>query len=389
MDAGKPKASPGEGQEAKALSTNGRRCSRWLNSAAAMVWSVPEVNLFIMTDLRWGILGTGRIAGIFSRGVRASQTGRLAAVGSRTRAAADRFASEFGVARAHGSYEELLADREVQAIYVATPHTLHAEWTIRAVQAGKHVLCEKPLTLNHAQAVPVVEAARAAGVLLMEAFMYRCHPQTAKVVELVKSGALGCVGLVQATFGFQRPFDPAVRLWNRALGGGGILDVGCYPVSFARLIAGAMDGQPFADPVSFSGAGYLHPVSGVDVYAAGTLRFANAMVAQVACSIGLVQDCSARVYGSEGWLHVPEPWISTRDGGTSFLFLHRPGASAPEKIAITAAPLYALEADAFAAALAAGWRDVPQMTVADTLGNMTVLDQWRSAVGLVYDVEKT
>ena len=342
-----------------------------------------------MTDLRWGILGTGRIAGIFSRGVLASQTGRLAAVGSRAQATADRFAREYKVARAHGSYEALLADPEVQVVYVATPHPHHAEWTMRAAQAGKHVLCEKPLTLNHAQAVTVVEAARAAGVLLMEAFMYRCHPQTARVVELVKSDALGRVGLVQASFGFQREFNPDARLWNRALGGGGILDVGCYPVSFARLIAGAADGQPFADPVSVAGTGYLHPPAGVDVSAAGTLKFANGMVAQVACSIGLVQDSSARLYGSEGWLHVPVPWISTRDGGTSSIFLHRPGASAPEEIAITAPPLYALEADAFAAALAAGWRDVPQMTVADTLGNMAVLDQWRSAVGLVYDLERT
>jgi predicted dehydrogenase len=359
-----------------------------LNSTGALVWSLPDLKPSIMTDLRWGILGTGRIAGIFSRGIRASQTGQLAAVGSRAQATADRFAREYGVARAHGSYEALLADREVQAVYVATPHPQHAEWTIRAAQAGKHVLCEKPLTLNHAQAVTVVGAARAAGVLLMEAFMYRCHPQTARVVELVKSGVLGRVGLVQATFGFQREFNPDVRLWNRALGGGGILDVGCYPVSFARLIAGAANGQPFADPVSVTGTGFLHPQTGVDVYAAGTLRFANGMVAQVACGIGLVQDSSVRIYGSEGWLHVPVPWISNRDGGTSSIFLHRPGAAAPEEIAITAPPLYALEADAFAAALAAGQRDVPQMTMADTLGNMTALDQWRSAVGLVYDVEK-
>ena len=342
-----------------------------------------------MTDLRWGILGTGRIAGIFSRGVLASQTGRLAAVGSRTQATADQFAREHGVARAHGSYEALLADREVQAVYVATPHPLHAEWTIRAAQAGKHVLCEKPLTLNHAQAVTVVGAARAAGVLLMEAFMYRCHPQTTRVVELVKNGALGRVNLVQASFGFQREFNPDVRLWNRALGGGGILDVGCYPVSLARLIAGTVDGRPFADPVSVTGTGYLHPQTGVDVYAAGTLRFDNGIVAQVACSIGLVQDSSARLYGTEGWLHVPVPWISTRDGGTSSIFLHRPGAAAPEEIVITAPPLYALEADAFAAALAAGRSEVPAMTVADSLGNMAVLDQWRAAVGLVYEVEKT
>ncbi len=340
-----------------------------------------------MTKLRWGILGTGHIAGVYARGVTASQSGELAAVGSRARPSAERFAREFGVPRAHGSYEALLADRAVDAVYIATPHPEHAAWAIRAAQAGRHVLCEKPLTVNRAEAGPVVAAARAAGVMLMEAFMYRCHPQTAKVIELVAGGALGRVGLVQATFGFSVDFDPAQRLWNPRLGGGGILDVGGYPVSFARLVAGAADGRPFADPVSVTGAGHRHPQTGVDAYAAATLKFANGVVAQVACGVGLLQDNSARIYGSDGWLHVPVPWKPGDEGGTSRIALHRRGAAHPEEIAITAAPLYALEADAFGAALAAGKREVPQMTLADTLGNMAVLDQWRAAVGVVYPGE--
>ena len=202
-----------------------------------------------MDKLRWGILSTGHIAGVFARGVAASQTGELVAVASREPAAAGRFAREFGAARAHGSYESLLADPGVQAVYVATPHPLHAEWAMRAAHAGKHILCEKPLTVNRASAERVVAEARAAGVLLMEAFMYRCHPQTARVVELVRAGGIGRVGLVQATFSFNRGFEAGHRLWSRRLGGGGILDVGCYPVSFARLVAGAVDGAPFADPV--------------------------------------------------------------------------------------------------------------------------------------------
>ncbi len=340
-----------------------------------------------MTKLRWGILGTGRIAGIFSRGVAASQTGELAAVGSRTRESADRFAREFGLGRAHGSYEALLGDPEVSAVYIATPHPMHIEWTVRAARAGKHVLCEKPLAVNRAGAAAMFEAARACGVTLMEAYMYRCHPQTAKVVELVRSGALGRIGLVQATFSFSNDFDPGSRLWNKALGGGGILDVGGYPVSFARLLAGAADGRAFADPVDVAGAGRLDPRTGVDVHAAATLRFANDMVAHVACGIGLMQDNSARIYGSKGWLHVPEPWIPNREAGTARIFLHRPGAAAAEEIAIAAPPLYALEADAFAAALAAGLREVPQMTAADTLGNMAALDEWRAAIGLRYDAD--
>ena len=341
-----------------------------------------------MTKLRWGILGTGRIAGIFARGVAASQTGQLVAVASRSLQSAERFARAAGVPRAHGSYEDLLGDPEVSAVYLAIPHPLHLEWTVRAAQAGKQVLCEKPIAVNRRGAAEAIEAARAGGVMLMEAYMYRCHPQTAKVVELVKNGSLGRVGLIQATFSFHNEFKAETRLWSKALGGGGILDVGGYPVSFARLVAGAAEGKAFADPVSVAGAGCLHPVSAVDVYAAATLRFANDLVAQVACGIGLQQDNSMRIYGTKGWLHLPEPWVVNQEGGTAILYLHRPGAAAPEEIRIVAPPLYALEADAFAAALEAGLREVPQMTAADTLGNMAVLDQWRAAIGLSYDADR-
>jgi len=339
--------------------------------------------------LNWGILGTGHIAGVFARGVAASKTGRLAAIGSRSRKSADRFAREHSIARAHDSYEVLISDPDVSAIYVATPHPTHLEWTVRAAKAGKHVLCEKPLGMNHDEAATMFEMARAYGVLLMEAYMYRCHPQTARVVELVRSGAVGRVGLIQASFGFQNEYNPQSRLWNKALGGGGILDVGGYPVSFARLVAGAEDGKAFADPLSVAGAGFIHPRADVDVYAAATLRFGNNVVAQVSCGIGLTQENCARIHGAKGWLHVPAPWIPNREGGSSTIYIHRPGADVPEEVPITAPPLYALEADAFADALAAGQREVPAMSPADSLGNMKVLDQWRREIGLTYDADKT
>ena len=337
--------------------------------------------------LSWGILATGGIANTFARGVAASQTGRLAAVGSRTPESAARFAREHGVPLAHGSYEALLADPEVQAVYVSPPHPFHAEWAIRAAAAGKHVLCEKPLAMNRAGAERIVAAAQTHGVLLMEAFMYRCHPQTAKVVELVRNGSLGRVGLVQAAFSFHAAFKPEGRHWGKALGGGGILDVGCYPVSLARLIAGAVDGRPFADPVSITGAGRLHPQTGVDAYAAATLKFGGGMIAQVSCGVGLQQDNAARIYGDQGWLLVPEPWVPAREGGTVQILLNRAGA-APQEISISAPPLYAIEADTFAAALFAGAKSVPAMTPEDTLGNMTVLDAWRAAIGLAYDADR-
>jgi len=339
--------------------------------------------------LRWGILGAGRIAGVFAQGLAASQSGRLVAIGSRALETAEAFAAAHGGIRAHGSYAALLADPEVEAVYVATPHPQHVEWVVRAAGAGKHILCEKPMGLNHAEGWVMVQAARAHGVVLMEAFMYRCHPQTAKIVELIRSGALGTVGLVQATFSFQSDYAPTSRLWANDAGGGGILDVGCYAVSMARLVAGAAAGKAFLDPVAVSGAGVLHPESGVDVYAAATLKFPNDVIAQVSAGVGLGQENVVRIYGSGGWLLVPSPWIISRDGGVSKIILQKSGVSGPEEILIEGAPLYALEADAFAAAVRAGLGDVPQMSTDDTLGNLAALDQWRAAIGLIYEAEKS
>ena len=337
--------------------------------------------------LGWGILSTGRIAGIFAQGLARAENSRLVAVGSRTPASAAKFAAANGNPRAHGSYEALLADPEVEAVYIAVPHPQHVEWAVKAAEAGKHILCEKPIGLNYAEAMVMAEAASANQVLLMEAFMYRCHPQTAKLVELVRSGAIGEVKLVQATFGFNAGFNAESRLWSNAAGGGGILDVGCYAVSFSRLIAGAMSGQPFLNPTSVTGAGELHPQTGVDVVAAATLKFANGLVAQVATSVGLSQDNSARIYGSTGMIVVPSPWIPPSEGEPAKFFLHKDGKVEEISVA-TDKNLYGLEADAVARALELGEREVSAMSVADTLGNMAALDAWRASIGLLYEAEK-
>ena len=180
-----------------------------------------------MTEkLTWGILGTGTIAGTFAKGLQASETGKLLAVGSRTQEAANTFGERWNISHRHGSYEALLANKDVQAIYISTPHPMHAEWAIKAAEAGKHVLCEKPIGLNAAEAMAIIEAARRNNVFLMEAFMYRCHPQTAQLVELIRSGTIGEVRVIQATFSFATTFNLEKSLLNNALGGGGILDVG-------------------------------------------------------------------------------------------------------------------------------------------------------------------
>ncbi|NLL83028.1 MAG: Gfo/Idh/MocA family oxidoreductase, partial [Lentisphaerae bacterium] len=205
----------------------------------------------------WGILGAGAIANAFADGVTRSETGKLVAIGSRTQAKANEFAAKWGNIKAHGSYEALLADPAVQAVYVATPHPHHPEWAIKAAEAGKHLLVEKPMAINSWQVQTIIEAAVANKVFLMEAYMYRCHPQTARLVQLLHDKTIGEVAVIKATFSFRSGYSPDSRLWNNALAGGGILDVGGYTTSITRLIAGAALGKPFANPISVTGSGQL------------------------------------------------------------------------------------------------------------------------------------
>jgi predicted dehydrogenase/diketogulonate reductase-like aldo/keto reductase len=341
------------------------------------------------SHLAWGILGTGNIARTFARGLARSRTGRLAAIGSRAAGSADKFAAEFGPLQAHVSYEALLADPNVQAVYISVPHPAHAEWCVKAARAKKHILCEKPLTLNHAEAMVVAEAARENGVFLMEAFMYRCHPQAKRLVELVRAGAIGEVGVIQAAFSFRSDFNAESRLFKNELGGGGILDVGCYTTSIARLVAGAAQGKPFADPIHLTGRARLHPQTGVDLYAVASAEFPGGILAQLATGVALNQENGLRVFGTEGSLHLPTPYLMAREGGRTSIFLTRKGAAKPEEIIIeTSDYLYALEADAVGDALAAGQLESPCVPVADSLGNMAALDAWRAAAGLEYKSEK-
>jgi predicted dehydrogenase/diketogulonate reductase-like aldo/keto reductase len=341
------------------------------------------------TTLAWGILGTGAIARTFAKGLAKSRTGKLVAVGSRQPDTAKKFAREFGDITAHGAYEALLADPAVQAVYISTPHPQHAAWCIKAARAKKHILCEKPLTLNHAEAMVVAEAAREHGVFLMEAFMYRCHPQTARLVELIRSGAIGEVGVIQATFSFKADFNPEGRLFKNELGGGGILDVGCYTTSIARLVAGAAQGKPFANPTKLTGFAKLHSGVGTDLYAVAAAEFPGGILAQLATGVGLNQDNGLRVFGSKGSLHLPNPFTPSREGGSSSIFLTRAGTDKPEEIVTrTEDYLYALEADSVGDAVTQGKLESPHLSVADSLGNMAALDAWRQSAGLVYESEK-
>jgi len=336
--------------------------------------------------LRWGILSTGKIARTFARSLAVSESGELVAVASRTPEGASAFAAEFGVARAHGSYEALLADPEVEVVYIAPPHPFHAHWSILAARAKKHVLCEKPLGMNHAEVSAIVQAARENDVFLMEAFMYRCHPQTREVLRLLRAGALGRVKGIQASFGIDGAYPVTGRLLNNELGGGGILDVGCYPVSMARLVAGAANDQPFSEPLALHALGHVGESSGVDEYTSAILEFPGGIVASLSTAVQLWLENSVRIFGSEGQLLLRVPWHPALDTDHSEIVIERPKREA-EVIRVSApGTVYGYEIDAVCAQIEA--RQATEMSWADSLGNAHTLDRWRSALGVTFAADR-
>jgi predicted dehydrogenase len=252
-----------------------------------------------MPTLRWGLLSTARINRALIPPLRASTRNRVTTVASRDRAKAEAYAKEWGIPRVHGSYEALLADPEVDVIYNPLPNHLHAEWTIKALQAGKHVLCEKPLALTLAEVDAMEAAAKSSGKVLMEAFMYRHHPQTLKVKELVQNGAIGALQLVRGAFSFPLTRDGDVRL-VKEWGGGSIWDVGCYPISYARYIVGA-------EPVEVFGQQYVGRGE-VDEAFVGQMRFPGQVFAQFDCAFRAPFRTHLEIVGSAGVITLVTPF---------------------------------------------------------------------------------
>jgi D-xylose 1-dehydrogenase (NADP+, D-xylono-1,5-lactone-forming) len=242
--------------------------------------------------LKWGIMSTARINRALISPLRMSPRNRLEAVASRDGERAKRYASEWEIPRSFGSYEALLADPDIDAVYISLPNHLHKEWTVKAAQAGKHVLCEKPLALTPEEVDEMIAAAQANGVVVAEAFMYRHHPQTLKVQELIAGGAIGELRLIRGGFTFflDRPGD--VRL-KPELGGGSIWDVGCYPISYARFIAG---GEAPAEVVGWQEMG----PTGVDIAFQGLMRFANGVRAQFDCGFASALRTPMEFVGTKG-----------------------------------------------------------------------------------------
>jgi xylose dehydrogenase (NAD/NADP) len=261
--------------------------------------------------VKWGIISTADINRKVIPGAHASDKVDLVAVASRDRARAEAYAREWGIERAYGSYEALLADPEIEAVYISLPNTLHCEWSIRSVEAGKHVLCEKPLSRHPEDVEGAFDAAERAGRLLAEAFMYRHNPQTKRLTELVAQGAIGELRLVRSAFSYSLYDADNIRL-RTDVEGGALMDVGCYNVSGSRLLGG--------EPERVWGEAWYGP-SGTDWIFTGTMRFPGNVLASFDCGTALVDRDELEAIGSEGSLFLDDPWhcvkpvIELRRGG--------------------------------------------------------------------------
>jgi predicted dehydrogenase len=307
--------------------------------------------------LNWGLLSTARINRELIPVLKSSKRNRLTTVASRSLSAAQAYARKWAIPRFHGSYEALIEDPEVQVIYNPLPNHLHADWTIRALRAGKHVLCEKPLALTVDEVDAMAAAARERGTVLSEAFMYRHHAQTLRVREIVERGTLGQLHVIKGAFAFnlERPGD--IRL-VRDMGGGSIWDVGCYPISYARMLVGA-------EPLEVFGWQVLAE-SGVDVVFAGQLRFADGVLAQFDCGFRSPERRYMEIIGSQGSLYVPSPF---RPGRNEKLELRRAGST--ETIVIKGDELYKGEVEDMAAAVLNGAS--PRVSLAESRGNIAAI----------------
>jgi D-xylose 1-dehydrogenase (NADP+, D-xylono-1,5-lactone-forming) len=310
----------------------------------------------------WGILSTARINDLVLAGARKSDSVRMLAVASRDAGRAETYAREHGFERAYGSYDGLLGDPDVEAVYISLPNGLHVEWSIRALEAGKHVLCEKPLTAAPAEAERAFDVAERQGLILMEAFMWRHHPQTLRLKEIVDDGAIGELRLIRAAFSFPAG-DPAdARLLNEP-DGGSLMDVGCYCVNATRLLAG--------EPHQVYGAHVLND-AGVDVRFAATMLSAGGVVTQFDSSVDVPVREELELVGERGHIVVHDPW----HGLEPELELRRDGET--DRFPIEAADSYQLELENLGDAIRGTAQ--PLLGRADAVGQARVLEAlFRSA----------
>jgi len=329
-----------------------------------------------MKHLRWGILGTGMIAARFAKGLKTTDQATALAIGSRSPEKARKFAQDHDISRAYGSYDDLLADEEVEAVYISLPNHLHAEWSIKCAYAGKHILCEKPVAVNAKELEKVLAVVNEQDVFFMEAFMYRCHPQWKKLHQIIETGTIGEVRILESSFAYNMGLNlENIRMSNPAAGGG-MMDVGCYCISFCRMVAQE-------EPVECHAVGFIGKESRVDEQATGILKFPSGAVAFFTCATQCSVPSIANVYGSKGSIIVTNPWFHSDENAS--LVVNADGKSETVEIRY-GRDLYANEALTVAEYL--DHRQAPAMSWDDSLGQIRTLDALRADMGLVFDCEK-
>ncbi|HEY1683351.1 MAG TPA: Gfo/Idh/MocA family oxidoreductase [Tepidisphaeraceae bacterium] len=336
--------------------------------------------------LRWGVLSTGNIARQFAAGIVDSRRTIIAAVASRSQSSANTFAAAHKIPTSYSDYDALLRDTNVDAVYNALPNSLHHEWTLKALRAGKHVLCEKPLAVTVAEAEEMFAVARQQERMLIEAFMYRAHPLTHAVTNEIRAGTIGQVRLIRTSFVFRISRTDGNIRFDPRLAGGALMDIGCYCISFSRLHAGC-------DPVEFHAVGHLHE-SGVDDWTAATMKYPNGVLATFTCGMAVQGDNTASICGTDGFIETAVPWKPpAQDAG--FVIGHStppkqdfaagkapPAPPRQHKTVSSGQSLYAIEADAFAAAVAG--EIPPFITESESLTNTRILQEMRRQIGLKF-----
>jgi predicted dehydrogenase len=330
----------------------------------------------VPNTIRWGIASTGTIAGDFAKALARVDDAQLLAVGSRALSRAQAFADQHGADRAYGSLDDLLADGDVDVVYVCSPHSEHRREALAAVAAGKHVLVEKPFGMKAAEARDVFDAAREAGVFAMEALWSRFLPAYVRMQELVAEGVIGEVRTVEASFGFPMPFKPEHRLLDPRLGGGALLDLGIYPVNVPVQLLGA--------PTDVTAVATIGQ-TGVDVNTAVAMTFPDGAVATATCSLTTVMASTARIIGTKAWIDVPNmqhcpEYLTIRT--FEDLIHKRPGEVLDLPVGGDGLRYQVHEVHR---CLRQGLQQSPVMSWQHTLELMTVLDRARAAIGLDYE----
>jgi len=339
-----------------------------------------------MSLIKWGIIGPGNIAHNFAAGLKESFSGKLVAIASTSEERRRNFGDKYNINTSlrFSTYQDLINSSEIDAVYISTPHTLHAEWTIKAAGKGKHVLCEKPAAINLKEGQQIIEAVRQAGVFYMEGFMYRCHPQIPTLLKIIKEDRIGQIKKITSSYGFDMgKIIPESRLFRKDLAGGAILDVGLYPISFSRLIAGTALGKKYVNPLSITAEAKIVD-TGVDVIAKAILKFDNNIEAHVATAVLEDMVNNTVIEGSEGSIELDQPWAPGRDGGPYHSKI-KISNHYKEDIVEFKGPehLFFFEAELASQTILKQRQEVPHpgMTWEDTLGNLKVLDEWRKIVG--------